>query len=235
MITRARHIRALVEHLPGARQPPTPAQQDRQTYILQAGRLAISQFGFESITLSQFSLGLRLTPSQIRWHYPDLENLLGAIFRDHLKTIGNAIDDSVHDPNDPDLHQAARAAYFAATRDANGSFTEAHRLFLRDRHHLPEDEAKSVDLYAGMLARALGGDTCGMAAMDLLNTETHTLADIEDAMAGLISAEPAAGPAPTIINPLQARPAEPPYAPPQLPRHIRRKIEALRRQRQGKK
>jgi hypothetical protein len=50
-------------------------------------------------------------------------------------------------------------------------------------------------------------------------------------MAALASAAPATCPAPTI---LQARPAEPSYAPPQLPRHIRRKIEAIRRKRQDK-
>jgi AcrR family transcriptional regulator len=228
MITPARHIRALVAHLEGARRPLTPTQQDRQTYILQAGRLAITQFGFDSLKMPQFGLGLRLTPAQIRWHYPDLENLLDAILRDHLETIANAIDDSIQDPNDPDRHQTARAAYFAATRDANGRFTEAHRLFLQNRHHLPEDEAKTIDISVGNLARTLGGDTNGTEALNLLNTETHTLADIEDAMTGLTSADPAPMIAPPIPVPSQS------CAPPQLPRHIRRKIEALRRQRQGK-
>jgi AcrR family transcriptional regulator len=221
MITPARNIRNLIAHLPGAQHPLTPAQQDRQDFILEAGRLAITEFGFETITLPQFSVALRLTPSQIRWHYPDLENLLGAIFRDHIKTIGKAIEESVRDPNDPALHEAARAAYFAATRTAQGSFTEAHRLFLRDRRCLPADEAKTIDLYLGMLARALGG----AEALNLLNTETHSLADIETAMAALTGVAPAAA----IPQP---EPAAPSCEAPRLPRHIRRKIEALRRQRQ---
>jgi AcrR family transcriptional regulator len=229
MITLARLIRGAVEHLPGARQPPTPAQQDRQDFILQAGRIAFTRFGFDTITMAQFSLGLKLTPLQIRWHYPDLENLLGAIFRDHLKSIGDAIADSVRDPNDPELHQAARAAFFAATRDDQGRFTEAHRLFLTERRFLPEDEAQSVDMYDGMLARTLGGDIFGQDAMNLLCNETLSLADIEDAMADLATNAPNPGPAPAITQPA---PASVQAAPPQLPRHIRRKIEALRRQRQ---
>jgi AcrR family transcriptional regulator len=236
MIILARHIRGVVAHLEGANRPPTPAQQDRQAYILEAGRIAIGQFGFGSITMAKFSLGLRLTPAQIRWHYPDLENLLGAIFRDHLTTIANAIDNAGHGRDDKQRRQAARAAYFGATRDATGAFNDTHRLFLRDRSHLPEDEAKSVDLHVGRLARALGGDTCGMQALELLNREDLSLAGIEDALAERTSAAPDPGPVPAIMKPppaiIRAAPAEPPCVPHQLPRHMRRKIEALRRKRQ---
>jgi AcrR family transcriptional regulator len=234
MITLARQIRGAIDHLPGAHRPQTPAQQDRQAFILQAGRIVFTRFGFESITMRQFSLGLQFTPDQIRWHYPDLESLLGAIFRDHLRTIGEAINDAVRDSHDPEVHQLARAAYFAAMRDAAGAFTEAHRFYLHERHLLPEDEARSVAIYTEMLGRALGGDYLGAEALALLNRDAVTLAEVEDTMAGLAAAAPGPVPSPRTAQPADIIPAGqagPPGAPPHLPRHIRRKIEAIRRQR----
>jgi AcrR family transcriptional regulator len=229
MNTPARYIRAIVEQLPGGQHSLTVPQQERHTLILAAARAAMARYGRTAIVMSEFSVGLRLTPLQIRWHFPDLDNLFGAVLRDHLNGIAAAIRKEVPTANDPDPYTAARAAYFAATRDANGAFTETHALFLRERYLLPEDEALSVDAHEAMLAPCLDGEH-GAAALDLLNNENLTLADIEAAMARLPAAAPAAQRAPAMA---EAAPVpRPATQAPQLPRHLRRKIEALRRQRQ---
>jgi AcrR family transcriptional regulator len=231
MITQARHIRGIVDSLPGGRRTLTDPQQDRETLILAAGRIAMARYGRATISMSAFSIGLRLTPTQIRWHFPDLDNLFGAICRDHLRNIVAAIHEAVPYADDPDPYPAARAAFIAATRGPQGAFNETHTLFLRDRHLLPQDEADSVQRELDALARYLGGQH-GHHALELLNTENLTPKDIEDAMAERENAEPATPPPPAIV---EAAPiAQPAYTGPQIPRHIRRKIEALRRARERK-
>jgi AcrR family transcriptional regulator len=227
MKTPARHIRGIVDGLPGAHRTLTNAQQDRQKLILQTGRIAMARYGRDTITMPEFSVGLRLTPAQIRFHYPDLDNLLGAILRDHIKNIIQAIHEAVPYADDPDPYQAARAAYFGFTRGALGTFNEAHQLFLRDRNKLPEDEIESVNILFESLAYFVGGEH-GWHALGMLNTDGVSLATIEEAMSELAGTVPRPPPAPTIV---EAVPSEEPKRP-ELPRHIRRKIEALRRQRQ---
>jgi len=232
MITSARHIRIAVDGLKGAHRALSNAQKDRQDFILQAGRLAMGRYGRESITMPEFSVALRLTVAQIRWHYTDLDELFGAVLRDHVKNIVLAIHEAVPYADDPDPYRAARAAYFGFTRTGLGAFTETHQLFLRVRHRLPEDEAESVNLHYKALARYLGGEF-GWEALDLLNTESLTLADIEESMAELNgTTDPIPAPPPVPVDDLP--PLDPTYEPHQPPRHIRRKIEALRRQRQRK-
>jgi AcrR family transcriptional regulator len=233
MNTPARHIRGIVDSLPGGQRPLTDPQQERHDLILAAGRIAMARYGRTRIAMPQFSVGLRLSPAQIRWHFPDLDNLFGAICRDHIKTIVGAITETVPMADEPDRYPAARAAYFAATRGAEGTFTETHNLFLRERYLLPEDEAERVDTEIGRLAQHLGGEH-GSYALSLLNNESLTLADIEDAMACVAGAAapspPQPAPTPPVIE--AASTARQTTQPLQLPRHIRRKIEALRRARQ---
>jgi AcrR family transcriptional regulator len=227
MKTPARHIRGIADSLPGVHRTLTHAQQDRQQLILQTGKIAMARYGRDTITMPEFSVGLRLTTAQIRWHYPDLDNLLGAILRDHLNNILKAINDAVPYADDPDPYQAARAAYYGFTRGALGTFNEAHTLFLRDRNKLPEDEIESVNILFESLAYYLGGEH-GWRALEMLNTDGVALATIEEAMAELAGTTPPTPPVPVII---EATPTEEPKRP-ELPRHIRRKIAALRRQRQ---
>jgi AcrR family transcriptional regulator len=189
----------------------------------------MARYGRATITMSAFSTGLRLSPAQIRWHYPDLDNLFGAICRDHIRNLFKAIDQAVPYADDPDPYQAARAAYYHFTRGALGTFNEAHALFVRDRHLLPPDEAESVTMLYNSLANCLGGED-GWQALHLLNTDGITLATIENTMAQLTGTEPRPPPAPTIIEAVPT--PEPPR--PEIPRHIRRKIEALRRSQQRK-
>jgi AcrR family transcriptional regulator len=235
MITSARHIRLAVDVLSGAHRALSNAQQDRQDFILHAGRLAMGLYGRDSITMPEFSVALRLTVAQIRWHYTDLDNLFGAILRNHVKNIVQAIHESVPYADDPDPYRAARAAYFGFTRGALGTFNQDHQLFLRDRHLLPEDEAESINIHYGMLATKLGGEF-GWKALDLLNTEGLTLADIEASMAEFNgTTDPIPAPPPPPVDDFAT--LDPAYKPHQLSRHIRRKIEALQRQRrkhQGK-
>jgi AcrR family transcriptional regulator len=246
MNTLARHIRVIADALPGAQRTLTSTQLERQALIMATGRIAMARYGRATIAMPEFSMGLRLTPAQIRWHFPDLDNLFGAICRDHLKNLFAAINEAVAYANDPDPCQAARAAYFGFTRTALGTFNEAHTLFLRDRHTLPEDEAASVNATYNRLPQSLGGEH-GWYALELLNRENLTLADVENAIAELANTAiantaiatielantaiagtaPPARSTPTIV---EATPAGH-DTPHQFPRHIRRKIEALRRQR----
>jgi AcrR family transcriptional regulator len=228
MITQARAIRAIADALPGAPKPTTPAQLDRQDYILEAGRQTMLQFGRETVTMPQFSVGIRLTPAQIRWYFPDLDCLFAAILRRHLNAISKAINDSVPYANDPDCHSAARAAYYSVTRTALGTFNKMHQLFLNDRHKLPKDQAEDIDILYDNLARLLGEGELGWHALDLLNTDGMKLSAIEDNMAALEGIAPKPHPTPVVI---EAVPTEP-HKVPQFPRHIRRKIEALRRAQQ---
>lgn len=229
MNTLARHIRGIVDALPGGRRTLTDRQQDRHDLILAAGRIAMARYGRTTIAMPEFSIGLRLTPTQIRWHFPDLDNLFGAVLRDHINNIAKAINEAVPYADDPDRYPAARAAFFAATRGADGNFTELHNLFLRERYLLPEDEAGSVNNGYGMLAQFLGGEH-GAYALSLLTNENLTLPEIENAMAGVTGTAPLHHPRPAIAEATQA--TQQTYPAPQLPRHIRRKIEALQRARQ---
>jgi AcrR family transcriptional regulator len=161
-------------------------QEEREDRILVAGEALLARFGRHGITFAMLAGALQITTSSLRWHYADLDALLAAILRTHLKTVSLALAQitTTGEARGP----ALRAAYLAATRTAAGNLTPAHILLTRDRAFLPDDELPDIDATCRSIAQLLatGGHP---EAMNIADTPWITAARIEQVLSAMEGAE----------------------------------------------
>jgi AcrR family transcriptional regulator len=210
MKTPARILRARIDEAPGPRRYLSNRDLDRRDRILQAGCLVLAEFGRHAITMASFALGLGLSPGTVRRLFPDLDNLLGEIIRQHLRTVSIAVCAVPQDV--ADRPAAQRAAYIAATRTSLGA-PAAAQLLLMDRRLLPPDERASIEAARDTLADILGGPH-GMLILDLLDMACLSPAQIEATVAILAPAAPAEAAPERISEPPAEMAASPAAVPP---------------------
>jgi len=147
------------------RNPPdlSPREWAQYDRIVEVGRSILARRGCHAVSLAGLAQALRMAPTTLRRHFPDMDALLGTILRQHLRNIAIEIGKIPH--STPDLHRQRRAAYLAFTRTALGGFTEAHLLLVRDRHTLPDDILPSIE----QTRLALGGNLAGDMACEALS------------------------------------------------------------------
>lgn len=116
---------------------------ERHDAILLTGEILLARHGHMSFSFRAFALAMRLSRCTLERHFIDLHDLLGEILRRHLAKVIDAIAKVPRDT--PNRLQAMRHAYLAATRNAEGDFTDAHLLLIRDRAKLPPDILDAVD------------------------------------------------------------------------------------------
>jgi AcrR family transcriptional regulator len=178
----ARILRGHAEDLPGGRPHLSAADLDRQDRILATGLSLFARFGRAGITMAVFAAAMRLSPSTVRRHFPDLDALLAHLITRHLLAIAAALGDVPADA--PDRSTRLLAAYIAATRTGFGAPTEPHLLLLRERHALPDDLAAPIGQIRGQIGETLAGPN-GEAALALLDTPNLHAPQIQAMLAAL--------------------------------------------------
>src|SRR5271170_909211 len=158
----------------------TPRQELREARILAFAQNLLAEEGRHNISFTSLAKALRMARATLSFHYVDLESLLGALIRRHLQALAAHLGEVPSD--DPDFRQKRRAAYLSYTRTPRGGLTEAHRLYVRDRHTLPEDELESIELTRAGIGRALASDLAEEALI-LLDAQNLDATRIEARLA----------------------------------------------------
>ena len=189
--------------------------RQRREHILTVAQALLSRHGRHAITFGAMAAALRMAPATLRRHFIDLDALLGEILSRHLLALAAAMGQVPF--NDPDRSRKKREAYFTFTHGPFGSLTEAHLLYTRDRHSLPEDLLTSLEQTREGLGEFLAGPN-GREALLLLDTPYIPLTNIE-AMLAALPQETAAETLPqenltgTLPDATTAEPATPKQAP----------------------
>jgi len=160
----------------------TERDRQRREHIVKAAQALLARHGTHAVTFGALALALRMGAGTLRRHFIDLDELLGEILSRHLLAISTALGEIPF--NDPDRARKKREAYFTFTRTAFGGLTEAHLLYTRDRHRLPEDIAVNLEQTREGLGELLAGPN-GREALVLLDTPYIPLANIEAMLAAL--------------------------------------------------
>ena len=212
MRTPTRLLRADAEEL--ERDPPdlTPRELEQFTRILTVAEPIMARRGPHTMTLPGLAEALRMSARTVRRHFSDLDALLATLLRRHLRKLSYAIGKVPH--NAADRPQKMRAAYLAYTRTADGNYTDAHLLLVRDRNLLPEDLRTQIEATRRDLGNVLAH---GFAeeVLTLLDLRTLDAPRIEATLATIIVTAPKqAAPPPKPTAPRASpRPAPPPWAP----------------------
>jgi AcrR family transcriptional regulator len=166
------------------RQLRFPPERDRQQreHILTVAQALLARHGRHTISFTTLAAALRMAPATLRRHFIDLDALLGDILGRHLLALAAALGEIPFDH--PDRARQKRAAYFTYTRGAFGGLTEAHLLYTRDRHLLPDDILTSLELTRDGLGDLLAGPNAREALL-LLDTPYIPLTNIEAMLAAL--------------------------------------------------
>ena len=183
MKTPLRILRAIAQDLPGICPEPTPRDQARRQSILTAATAMMAERGPHTVTLTDIAAAVGIPRGTIRYIFPDLDNLLATIIRDHLRQISSVIGDARRAIAAGSTVQAtSRAAYITATRTGLGGFLPAHILTVSYRHLLPPDELEGVDQCRNVVAYLVGGRD-PLATLDLLDNFRFTLREVEAMLA----------------------------------------------------
>ncbi len=175
-----RALRDRADAIPGNQPCLSAHEQDRYEQIVTAGRTLLAEFGAHSFTLPALALALRISPTAIRRHFIDLDSLLVHIINRHLLTLSTVMGALPHGANDKQA--ARRAAYLSHTRTVLGGLTEAHLLLVRDRHLLPAADRDRIEEVRANLGEMLAGEHAQIV-LDLLDTPSMGLADIDAVLA----------------------------------------------------
>jgi AcrR family transcriptional regulator len=194
------------------RQQRFPDERDRQKreLILTAAQALLSRHGSHTITFRAMAAALRMAPATLRRHFFDLDALLGEILSRHLMDLSRHLGEIPF--TDPDRARKKRQAYYSFTHGPLGGLTEAHLLFTRDRHLLPDDILSNLHQTREGLGELLAGPN-GREALLLLDTPYITLANIEAMLAALPQET-------TTDTNTETRPETRPKAPTRKPAHL---------------
>jgi AcrR family transcriptional regulator len=212
-------LRALRAHLLRAGHLPLPLtkrQQDTRARILTLAQCLMAEFGAKSIKFTPLAEALRISPATLRFHFADHDDLLAALLTTHLETIQAAL--AVIPDSTPNMEAARRAAYHAATRTPSGDLTEAHRLFVRDRHTLHPDERAPIETTRHQIATALNPQH-PLATLAVLDRPGTTQPEIENTLARLATRAAAPPPSHQAAPPIPKHVAPPPSLRADLTRH----------------
>jgi AcrR family transcriptional regulator len=189
MTTPARILRAMADIRETDREPMTEKQRQRHERILTLSQGLFAEAGRHNITFTNLAIALRMGTATLRWHFADLDALLAAIIRRHLRALSRALAQIPR--TDPDWQRKRRAAYLAFTRNADGSLTEPHLLFTRETQHLPDDERLPIERLHRVMGEKLAGKL-GLEAMLLLDLPSLDAIQIEAALAAIQPADSSA-------------------------------------------
>lgn len=184
----ARILRAEADQLACRPRYLTTREIERQENILDTATILLARHGTHAVTFRLMATALRLAPATLRFHYVDLDDLLGAILQRHLHRLADLLSAVPEAPAET-LHARRRQAWHDATRGAFGALNEAHTLLLRDRHMLPPDLRDPIELTYHGLAALLVADPLP-EALALIDLPAIAPSGIETLLAGLAPLAP---------------------------------------------
>lgn len=188
-----RRLRARADSLAGGPPPLTRRQQLCYDRIMAIAPALLAEFGVQNITFAALALALRITPAAIRYHFIDIDDLLGVILLTHLATLHEAL---AHVPaTEPNPEAARRTAYLAVTRGNDGRLTAPHALLVHARHTLPDDLQEQLEPRYAALAEIIAGERAA-TTLPLLDSPLFEPETIERMLAALVSCAPAQSAAP---------------------------------------
>jgi AcrR family transcriptional regulator len=211
MLTSPRRIRAIADaHDPN---PPilTARQIAMRARILTLAESIFADCGRDTINLTNLCIGIRVDRGTLRFHFPDLDALLIEILDNHLQNLSRVILEVP--PNAPDLRAARRAAYLAFTRGPRGELTQAHRIFVRDRHALPEADRTPLSDIHCKIGKLLAGQAAAQILAMLDDPEMDAM-QVRDAIARLPDLENPPSQPPARARPFRSAPHRGPTAQP---------------------
>jgi AcrR family transcriptional regulator len=178
--------------MPGRETLLTDRQLARREEILAAALVLMARHGRVGLSMGRFATALRMGAGTIRRYFVDLDSILAELLARHLVAIMEAFG-SVPEAS-ANRGVALRAAYLKATRGADGGFTDAHTLLLRECHTLPPDLAADIEEVRDRIGQILAGPDAA-TALALLDTPGVLLAQIEAMLAALEPPKPQPRPA----------------------------------------
>jgi AcrR family transcriptional regulator len=176
----ARHIRAIVEDIPGLRPVLSPRQEQMRGLILQAAVATFAALGRRRVTMRALAKACWMSRDRIEFHFLDLDCLLSEILHVHLQGLSRALGAVPKNPRE------RRAAYYAYTRGGLGGLTKEHAVLIFERHHLPPDLLPTIEKIRSGFGHTLCPENPARA-LDLLDNPSITLDEIE-----FLLAQPAA-------------------------------------------
>ena len=209
MQTPARILRAQACDIDPALNDLTTREIAQRDYILKLGQALMARNGPHAMSFTSFAHAMKMAPTTLRKHYCDLDALLAAILRRHLKAIATALGALPRDT--PDLPKARRQVFLEATSSGFAALSPAHHLFARYYHTLPADEREPIETTWFGLAELLAPGH-GHRALALLDASLFSPAQVETMLAAL--AAPSAAAPPPEIQP-KPEPEPEPQAQPQ--------------------
>lgn len=148
----------------------TDRELEREEKILDTAEVLLARHGAYRITFANLCLALRLTRAALRFHFIDMDDLLGALLRRHLQELGEILAAAT-------TPAARREAWRRATTLPDGTHTNAHTLLLRDRASLPEDLRAEIETEYRRLGALLSPEAPA-EALALLATLDVSLSNI---------------------------------------------------------
>jgi AraC-like DNA-binding protein len=215
----ARLLRACI--LDAGMELPTPTKSDidKRPRILAAARTVFAKSWLYDVKLHKFARDLHMSPDTVARIFCDMESILAEILREHLHAVMAAID--AVPANTPDLIQARRAAYFAATRERNNNFVPDHKLYMQQCYFLPPDLKGPIEALHTEIGLRLSKDGSKIA-IALLDAPVYTLDEVECMIAAIPPrAKPIPNPTLTIdwSKPAGLTEGHPPTKPPKPTLH----------------
>ena len=201
MSTPIRILRAQVETLIDLRATWRPAQFQRERLILRLATALIATHGLGNITLPALAQAMMMANATLKRYFVDLEALVGAILRRHLKALQTALAEIPADT--PNLHATRRQTWLRLTRTDSGDFNDEHKIFVKFRHHLPADIRPALEALYQELGTELAAAFEPKQTLEILDSVLTTPANLEMI---LTAATPAPAGA-TQLRPAASRPA----------------------------
>jgi AcrR family transcriptional regulator len=180
MQTPARLLRSQEEDRAKVRFEIIGKDRERHERILASATHLMALNGRNAVTLGNFAIALRMSPSTIRRLFADLDCLLAEILRNHLAALSREMGKIPDDV--PDKRAARRATYLKFTRGPFSVFTEAHLLLVRDRATLPPDLLEPLEDIRFSIGMLMDNEVPGVA-LGLLDVQGIAIQQVEAALA----------------------------------------------------
>jgi AcrR family transcriptional regulator len=135
--------------------PPPPLnkrQQARENRIIAIATAFIARFGRARLTPRILAEAMCISPAALRWHFADIDALIGEILRRHLNQVIEAL---TAIPEGPHRAAAMRQAAEAA-RSENGVTVPAYTVLLEQLAALPEDLRVDIEALNHRINALLG-------------------------------------------------------------------------------
>lgn len=178
------------------------SEMDRQERILRVALAILVKYGRHTITFTGLAVAMKMATTTLRKHFTCMDALIAHLLLRHMNTVAFHLGQVPQDA--PNRQQALRAAYLGATRTGFGAFTEAHLLFVHQRHSLPVDALEIIHATYVGIGEKLGGPS-PLETLSHLDNPHLDAKRIEAILATYETAQPQTAPEPPAPEPSETK------------------------------